>query len=106
MLGVLEVINNKHGQPFSQLQIEACTRISKTVATALQRPRQSGSASLMATTQKHHQPQALLQNLLQHKQLLSVLVNPVNMMVWLTLVPSAKLVTGLLSQAWRQRWHH
>lgn len=52
MLGVLEVINNKNGQPFSQLQLEASTRLSKTVATALQRSTQSGSAPLMATTTK------------------------------------------------------
>jgi GAF domain len=50
LLGVFEVINNKHGQPFSQLELDACTRISKTLATALQRPRPSGSAPLMATT--------------------------------------------------------
>jgi type II secretory ATPase GspE/PulE/Tfp pilus assembly ATPase PilB-like protein len=52
LLGVLEVINHKNGQPFSQLELDACTRISKTLATALQRPRQSGSAPLMATTTK------------------------------------------------------
>ena len=52
LLGVLEVINNKSGQPFSQLEIDASTRISKTLATALQRPRPSESAPLMATTTK------------------------------------------------------
>ena len=52
LLGVLEVINNKSGQPFSQLEIDASTRISKTLATALQRPRSSESAPLMATTTK------------------------------------------------------
>ena len=52
MLGVLEVINNKNGQPFSQLELDASTRISKTLATALQRPRSSESAPLMATTTK------------------------------------------------------
>jgi type II secretory ATPase GspE/PulE/Tfp pilus assembly ATPase PilB-like protein len=56
MLGVLEVINNKNGQPFSQPQLEASTRLSKTLATVLQRPKQSGSASLMATTTKTPSP--------------------------------------------------
>ncbi len=50
LLGVLEVINNKNGQPFSQLQTEASSRLCKTLATALQRPKQSGNAPLMATT--------------------------------------------------------
>lgn len=39
LLGVLEVINNKNGQPFTQLQTEASSRLCKTVATALQRPK-------------------------------------------------------------------
>ncbi|MEN9670388.1 MAG: hypothetical protein RL018_665 [Pseudomonadota bacterium] len=50
LLGVLEVINNKNGQPFTQLQTEASSRLCKTLATALQRPKQSGSSPLMATT--------------------------------------------------------
>ena len=52
MLGVLEVINHKNGQPFSQLQLEACTRLSKTLAIAIQGPEQTGGAALMATTTK------------------------------------------------------
>jgi type II secretory ATPase GspE/PulE/Tfp pilus assembly ATPase PilB-like protein len=56
LLGVFEVINNKDGQPFSQLELDACTRISKTLATALQRPRPSGSAPLMATTKAPTSP--------------------------------------------------
>ena len=52
MLGVLEVINNKNGLPFSQIQLDACTRLSKTLAMAIQRPKQNGGAALMATTAK------------------------------------------------------
>ncbi len=52
MLGVLEVINNKHGQPFSQPELDACTRLSQTLAIALQRAQQTDSAPLMATTTK------------------------------------------------------
>jgi type II secretory ATPase GspE/PulE/Tfp pilus assembly ATPase PilB-like protein len=50
LLGVLEVINNKNEQPFSQLQIEASSRLCQTLATALQRPKKSGNAQLMATS--------------------------------------------------------
>lgn len=39
MLGVLEVINNKNGLPFSQIQLDACTRLSKTLAIAIQHPK-------------------------------------------------------------------
>jgi type II secretory ATPase GspE/PulE/Tfp pilus assembly ATPase PilB-like protein len=49
LLGVLEVINNKNGQPFTQLELDACSRISKTLATALQQSKQTGSVPLMAT---------------------------------------------------------
>jgi type II secretory ATPase GspE/PulE/Tfp pilus assembly ATPase PilB-like protein len=67
MLGVLEVINNKHGQAFTQLELDGCTRICQSLATALQRPKNfnnashsnaantptnSSNASLMATTTK------------------------------------------------------
>jgi type II secretory ATPase GspE/PulE/Tfp pilus assembly ATPase PilB-like protein len=67
MLGVLEVINNKHGQAFTQLELDGCTRICQSLAAALQRPKNfnnashsnvannptnSSNASLMATTTK------------------------------------------------------
>ena len=52
MLGVLEIINHKNGLPFSQLQLEATTRLSKTLAIAIQRPKQTGGTALMATTTK------------------------------------------------------
>jgi type II secretory ATPase GspE/PulE/Tfp pilus assembly ATPase PilB-like protein len=39
MLGVLEVINNKNGQTFTQLELDGCTRICQSLATALQRPK-------------------------------------------------------------------
>ena len=52
MLGVLEIINHKNGQPFSQIQLDACTRLSKTLAIAIQHPKQTGGAALMATTVK------------------------------------------------------
>ena len=58
LLGVLEVINRKNGQPFSQLELDACTQISQTLATALQRPKPAGSAPLMATTTKASQTAA------------------------------------------------
>ena len=58
LLGVLEVINHKNGQPFSQLELDACTQISQTLATALQRPKPAGSAPLMATTTKASQTAA------------------------------------------------
>ena len=58
LLGVLEVINRKNGQPFSQLELDACTQISQTLATALQRPKPAGSAPLMATTTKAFQTAA------------------------------------------------
>jgi type II secretory ATPase GspE/PulE/Tfp pilus assembly ATPase PilB-like protein len=50
LLGVLEVINHKNGQPFTQLELDACSRISKTLSTALQQSKQTGSVPLMATT--------------------------------------------------------
>jgi type II secretory ATPase GspE/PulE/Tfp pilus assembly ATPase PilB-like protein len=52
MLGVLEIINHKNGQPFSQIQLDACTRLSKTLAIAIQGPKQTDGAVLMATTAK------------------------------------------------------
>ena len=45
MLGVIEVINNKHGQSFTQLELEGCTRICQSLATALQRPKNVQSPS-------------------------------------------------------------
>ncbi len=68
MLGVLEVINNKQGQAFTQLELEGCTRICQSLATALQRPKNfnntshsnqpnnTSTASLMATTTKTSPP--------------------------------------------------
>lgn len=54
ILGVLEIINSKNGQPFSQIQANASTRLSSTLATVLQtakqKTKQTGSATLMATT--------------------------------------------------------
>ena len=70
MLGVLEVINNKQGQAFTQLELEGCTRICQSLATALQRPKNfnnashsnqpnnTSTASLMATTTKTSPPAA------------------------------------------------
>ena len=56
MLGVFEVINNKNGQPFSQLQVEASVRLSKTLAQAIQRTQPNGSEKIMATTTKAQAP--------------------------------------------------
>ena len=39
ILGVLQVINNKNGQTFSQLELDGCTRICQSLATALQQPK-------------------------------------------------------------------
>ena len=74
LLGVLEVINNKNGQTFTQLELDGCTRICQSLATALQRPKNfqtpsnsnsalntatlSNQASLMATTTKPSPPVA------------------------------------------------
>ncbi len=52
MPGVLEVIKNKNGLPFSQIQLDAGTQLSKTLAIAIQRPQQNGGTALMATTAK------------------------------------------------------
>jgi type II secretory ATPase GspE/PulE/Tfp pilus assembly ATPase PilB-like protein len=73
MLGVLEVINNKNGQTFAQLELDGCTRICQSLATALQRPKNfqatsssntalntanSNQVSPMATTTKPNPPVA------------------------------------------------
>jgi type II secretory ATPase GspE/PulE/Tfp pilus assembly ATPase PilB-like protein len=74
MLGVLQVINNKNGQSFEQLELDGCTRICQSLATALQRPKNfqatsnsnsvlntatpSNQAPPMATTTKPNPPVA------------------------------------------------
>ena len=49
ILGVLQVINNKNGQTFSQLELDGCTRICQSLATALQRPKNFQATSNINT---------------------------------------------------------
>ena len=69
ILGVLQVINNKNGQLFTQYELDGCTRICQTLAVVLQQPKnfqatnnsnpslntaatRTNQASPMATTNK------------------------------------------------------
>ena len=45
ILGVLQVINNKNGQSFAQLELDGCSRMCQSLATALQRPKNFQASS-------------------------------------------------------------
>ena len=50
--GVLQVINSKSGHAFSELELDGCIRISKSLSTALQKISPNGTIQTMATTNK------------------------------------------------------
>ena len=59
--GVLQVINNKAGVPFAEPELDACSRICKTLSTALQGTKgnsPNGNLQTMATTNKPARPPA------------------------------------------------
>jgi type II secretory ATPase GspE/PulE/Tfp pilus assembly ATPase PilB-like protein len=50
--GVLQVINNKSGHAFSELELDGCIRISQSLSTALHNISPNGTIQTMATTNK------------------------------------------------------